>query len=102
MSHLALAITRADVADYVLTLVYVYLALIFVKIVVSWVPTIPYHRWLSAFLTFVDDVTGPYLRLFRRFVPMVKFGAGGLDLSPMIGTIVLLIVGPIVADLIRG
>lgn len=99
---LPLAVSRDDVADYVITLVYVYVVLIFIRIIVSWVRNIPYNRYLSAFLTFVDDVTSPYLNIFRRFVPMVRLGPGAIDLSPMIGTIVLLIVGPIVASLIRG
>ena len=33
---------------------------------------------------------------------MVRLGPAALDLSPMIGTFVLLIVGGIVADIIRG
>ena len=47
-------------------------------------------------------MTSPYLGLFRRFLPMIKLGPGALDLSPMVGTLVLLIVGPLLADLIRG
>ena len=44
-----LAITRADVADYVDTLVIVYLVLIFIRILTSWVPRMPYNRFLAAF-----------------------------------------------------
>lgn len=102
MLHLPLAVTRYDIADYVETLLYVYVVLIFIKILVSWFRNIPYNRFLSAFLQFVDDVTNPYLNLFRRFIPMVRLGPGAIDLSPMIATIVLLIVGGIVVDVIRG
>jgi YggT family protein len=102
MIDLPLAITRADVADYVLTLMYVYVVLIFIKILVSWIRNVPYNRFLSAFLQFVDDVTSPYLNLFRRFIPMVRLGPGAIDLSPMVATFVLLIVGQIVSDIIRG
>ena len=97
-----LAVSRSDVADYVITLTYVYVALIFVAVLISFLPRIPYNRYLDMFLTFVRDVTNPYLNLFRRFLPMVKLGPGALDLSPMIGTFVLIIVGPIIAGLIRG
>ncbi len=97
-----LAVSRSDVADYVITLTYVYVALIFVAVVMSFLPRVPYNRYVDMFLTFVKDVTNPYLNLFRRFLPMVKLGPGALDLSPMIGTFVLIIVGPIVAGLIRG
>lgn len=97
-----LAVDRGDVADYVITLTYVYVALIFVAVVISFVPRVPYNRYVDMFLTFVRDVTNPYLNLFRRFLPTLKLGPGALDLSPMIGTFVLIIVGPIVAGLIRG
>lgn len=97
-----LAITRGDVADYVDTLVLVYLVLIFVRIIMSWIPRMPYNRTLSAVLGFVTDVTDPYLNLFRRFIPPLRMGPGALDLSPIIATFVLLIVGGIVAAAIRG
>ena len=45
-----LAVTRNDIADYVSTLVLVYLVLIFVRIILSWIPRIPYNRFLNGFL----------------------------------------------------
>ena len=99
---LPLALGRGDIADYVDTLVLVYLVLIFIRIIVSWFRSIPYHPVLSGFLTFVHDVTDPYLNLFRRFIPMARVGPAALDLSPIVATFVLLIVGGIAADLIRG
>lgn len=97
-----LAISRVDVADYVNTLILVYLVLIFVRIIMSWVPRMPYNRYLAAFLKFVSDVTDPYLNLFRRILPPVRMGPGALDLSPIVATFVLLIVGSIVVGLIKG
>jgi YggT family protein len=97
-----LAITRGDVADYVDTLVTVYVVLIFIRILVSWIPRIPYNPVLRAIITFVSDVTDPYLNLFRRFIPPVRLGPGALDLSPIVAVFVLLIVGSLVAALIRG
>ena len=97
-----LAITRTDVADYVNTLVIVYLVLIFIRILMSWIPRMPYNRYLAAALTFVTDVTDPYLNLFRRFIPPLRMGPGALDLSPIVATFVLLIVGGLVASVIRG
>ncbi|HEY1276149.1 MAG TPA: YggT family protein [Thermoleophilaceae bacterium] len=98
----ALAITRGDVADYVNTLALVYLVLIFIRIILTWIPRIPYNRFLSALITFVTDVTDPYLNLFRRFIPPVRMGPGALDLSPIVATIVLILVSSVVASLIRG
>ena len=97
-----LAITRADVADYVDTLAIVYLVLIFIRILTSWIPRMPYNRYLAAFLKFISDVTDPYLNLFRRFIPMVRMGPGALDLSPIVATFVLIIVRQIVVKLILG
>jgi len=97
-----MAITRGDVADYVDTLAIVYLVLIFIRILTSWIPRMPYNRYLAAFLQFVSDVTDPYLNLFRRFMPMVRIGPGALDLSPIVATIVLIVVSSLVSGLIRG
>jgi YggT family protein len=95
-----LAITRSDVADYLNTLLLVYLILIFIRILMSWIPRMPYNRYLAAFLKFVSDVTDPYLNLFRRILPPVRMGGAGLDLSPIVATFVLIIVGQIVVGLI--
>ena len=97
-----LAVTRGDVADYVETLALVYLVLIFIRIITTWIPRMPYNRYLAAFLQFVSDVTDPYLNLFRRFLPPVRMGPGALDLSPIVATFVLIIVSSLVANAIRG
>jgi YggT family protein len=97
-----LALTRADVADYIETLTLVYIVLIFIRIILTWIPRIPYNRWLNGFIKFVSDVTDPYLNLFRRILPMVRIGPGALDLSPVVATFVLIIVSSIVTGLVRG
>ena len=96
------AITREDVADYVYTLAIVFVVLIFIRVIMSFFPRIPYYRWLDAFLTFVTQVTDPILNVFRRFLPLVRIGPGALDLAPMVATFVILILAGIVAGLIRG
>jgi YggT family protein len=97
-----LAITRGDVADYVETLALVYLVLIFIRIISSWIPRMPYNRYLAAALKFVSDVTDPYLNIFRRILPPVRLGPGALDLSPIVATFVLIILSSIVTNIIRG
>ena len=97
-----LAITRSDVADYLNTLLLVYIILIFIRILISWIPRMPYNRYLAAFLKFVTDVTDPYLNIFRRILPPVRMGPGALDLSPIVATFVLIIVGTILVGLVRG
>ena len=100
--NLTAAVSRADVAGYVGTLILVYLVLLFIRLIMSWIPRIPYSPVLDAVLTFVRDVTDPYLNLFRRFVPLVRIGPGALDVSPIIATFVLIIVGQVVVAAIRG
>jgi YggT family protein len=95
------AIGRADIADYVSALFTVYIILIFVRILLSWIPRIPYNPVLSAVIGFVTDVTDPYLRLFRRVIPPVGGGGFALDLSPIIATIVLFIAQAIIVGAIR-
>ncbi len=41
---------------------------------------------------FVYDVCEPFLRVFRGLLPAVRLGGMGLDLSPIIAFIVLIIV----------
>lgn len=97
-----LALTRDDIADYVGALFLVYVILIFIRIVASFVPRMPYRPWLKATLDFVHEVTDPYLNFFRRFLPPVGGGGFALDLSPMIGVFVLFIAQAIIVGLIRG
>ena len=97
-----LAVTRDDVAHYVSTLITVYIVLIFIRILMTWVTRVPYNRYLNAVLRFVSEVTDPYLNFFRRFIPAVRLGPGALDLSPIIGVLVLSLVGSIVVRAISG
>jgi YggT family protein len=102
MNLLVAAVTRQDVADYVRTLAAVYVVIIFIRIIFSWIPRMPYNRALHAFVTFVSDVTDPFLGLFRRVLPPIRLGPGALDLSPFVATFVVLAVSVIVAGLIEG
>ena len=97
-----LALNRGDVADYVSALFVVYVILIFARIVISFVPRMPYRPWLRAVLDFITETTDPYLNFFRRFLPPIGGGGFALDLSPMIGLIVLFVAQAVVVGLIRG
>lgn len=96
------AIGREEIADYVDALFIVYLILIFIRIILSWVPRLPYNRALMAVVEFVNQVTDPYLNVFRRFLPPVGGRSFALDLSPILAIILLLIVRAVVVGLIRG
>jgi YggT family protein len=96
------AIDRVDVADYVSTLITVYVVLIFIRILMSYFRNIPYYRALDIVLRFVTEVTDPWLNLFRRFIPPVRVGPAALDLTPMIAVFVLILLGRVVTALIAG
>lgn len=69
--------------SFVSIFVYVYVLVIFAYIITSFI-RLPYSlNWLQRFLY---DVCEPYLRLFRRILPPL----GPLDLSPMVGVLVLI------------
>jgi YggT family protein len=93
-----LASARAEVADYLSTLIDVYVLLIFVHIVVQWLFAFglrpPYSRASNAVLGFVRDVCEPFLRIFRRVLPSF----GGLDLSPIVAIVALELVNSIVVQ----
>lgn len=97
-----LALTREDVADYVAALFLVYIILILIRVLLSWIPRMPYSPTLRAVLDFITDTTDPYLNLFRRIIPPIGGGGFGLDLSPMIGIIVLFVLRGLVVALIAG
>jgi len=97
-----LALDRGDVASYVDALFLVYIVLIFVNVLSSWIPRMPHNRWLRAALDFVAETTNPYLNIFRRFIPPLGGGGFALDLSPILGIIVLFVVRGVVVALISG
>lgn len=102
MIELPLAAINDDIADFLSTLIYVYtlilLAYIVINLIFAFGARPGYYRWLDAVLTFLRDVSEPYLSIFRRFIPPL----GPLDLSPIVGIFALQIVGGIIVSLIRG
>ena len=71
MNILVFAVDRNDVADYVDALFLVYLILLFGRILLSWIPRLPYNPVVRSVVDFIHQVTDPYLNLFRRILPPV-------------------------------
>jgi YggT family protein len=94
------AIGRQEIADYVNALFLVYMILIFARILLSWIPRIPYNPVLSSVIEFIQQVTDPYLRLFRRIIPPMGGGGFALDLSPIIAIFLLIIARSIIVGVI--
>ncbi len=97
-----LASVRTEIAGYLSTLIYVYTLLIILYIVTQLLFAFgvrpPYSRASDAVLSFLRDVCDPYLRIFRRVIPMV----GAFDFSPIVAIIVLSLVGNLLVSLIHG
>jgi YggT family protein len=88
LATLALLLDAIDsVEQFITVLVYLYALLILIYILTSWI-RLPYSPWLNRIQRFLYDVCEPYLRVFRRLLPSF----GPLDLSPMVGIIVLFLV----------
>jgi YggT family protein len=97
-----LALSRGDLADYVSALFTVYIILILLNVLISYVPRMPYRPWLRSLLDFITDSTNPYLNFWRRFLPRVGGSGFALDLSPIVGLIVLFVLQTVVVSLISG
>jgi YggT family protein len=72
----------------------VYTILILAAVVLSWVRPAGLGRVWEA----VDSLTGPYLRIFRRFIPPL----GRLDFSPVVALLTLQFAGGAAAAAITG
>lgn len=70
----------------------IYLLLIFVRILLTWFPTV---NWMNQLTSVLSPITDPYLNVFRSFIPPI----GGLDLSPILAIIVLQVVAQILGSL---
>jgi uncharacterized protein YggT (Ycf19 family) len=82
-----LADAVAQAKTFVDVFITVYTLVILGYIITSWL-RLPYSPWLNRVQRFLYDVSEPYLRLFRRMLPSM----GPLDLSPMVGVVVLIVI----------
>ena len=80
------------VIDYVNAVFTVFLVIIFIRILLSWVPRRPTGRVTTALWNFFQESTEWYLRLFRRLIPNV----GMFDFSPIIALVVLYVANAVV------
>lgn len=97
-----LALSRFDAANYVDAIFLVYTILLVGYVISSFIFSLgarpPYSPALSAVLGFLRDVSEPYLRIFRRFLPNI----GMFDISPIVALIVLSLVRSLIVRLIVG
>ena len=63
--------------------IFVYLIVVLVRIIMSWVPPTPGTTYAQIFEVF-DRLTEPVLGPIRSVLPPVRMGAAALDLSPIV------------------
>jgi YggT family protein len=78
--------TASSLQAFVSVFVGIYILLIFVWVLLSWID-LPYSRTAEGVQQFLNDICRPYLNLFRGRIPML----GPFDLSPMVAVVVLII-----------
>jgi YggT family protein len=97
---LQFATVRSEIADFVESLIFVYVLIIIAYIVTNLIFSfgvrVPYSRPLNVVLEFLRDVAEPWLRIFRR----LPLRIGPLDLTPIVAILTLRIVGGIIVNLI--
>jgi YggT family protein len=59
------------------TFLQIYVALMIIRVLLSWFPNI---NWYDPPFSILSQLTDPYLNLFRSIIPPL----GGIDFSPMI------------------
>lgn len=77
------------------TTISIYLLLLFIRVLLTWIPSI---NWMSQPFAALSQITDPYLNLFRSIIPPI----GGLDLSPILAFIALRVLGELLAGGLRS
>lgn len=86
-----------ELVDFAFSL---YIFLLFARIIMSWIP-IPDNPALRTITGFIQDVTEPFLGLFRKLLPTARLGGMGIDFSPILAFIVLGVIRDLVNTILR-
>jgi uncharacterized protein YggT (Ycf19 family) len=81
---------------YISALFTVFIIVIFIRILLSFLPSGPRGRWSRAFWDFIHQSTEWFLSFFRRIIPPL----GMFDLSPIVALLVLYILRNLVLALL--
>jgi uncharacterized protein YggT (Ycf19 family) len=73
-----------------------YILLIIGYVLLGWLVGPGSQGVIYDFYRVLASLCEPYLGLFRRFVPPIMIGAGGLDLSPVLAILVLEILAGVI------
>jgi YggT family protein len=87
---------KDDAISYVNAFFTVYVIILLVRILLSWIPAAPVRPFWRAVYDFFHQCTDWLLNFFRRIIPPV----GILDLSPIVALIVVYIARALIVNLI--
>ncbi len=73
------------------TFISLYLILLFIRVLLTWIPSID---WTSQPFAALSQLTDPYLNLFRSIIPPI----GGFDLSPILAFLALQLVSRLISS----
>ncbi len=86
-------------SNFIDLLFYVLYISIILVIIRSWI-FFPVPRVLAKIWCFIEDLADWYLSLFRKYIPPLMAGSLALDLSPILGILVLELVRSFLKNLI--
>jgi len=82
--------------SYIVGLIFhFYSLLIFIRILLTWIPNID---WSQQPVKFIREVTDAYLNIFRNIIPPI----GMLDISPMVALLVLWLLQSLVVGILAS
>ena len=87
----ALAISAVDLVQGIAIFFQIYLALLLVRILLSWFPNVD---WSNPFFSTISQLTDPYLNLFRSIIPPI----GGIDLSAILAIFAVQIASSVITS----
>ncbi|MGL5508476.1 MAG: YggT family protein [Microcoleaceae cyanobacterium] len=90
-----MATTIGLLANTLITFVQIYMALMFIRILLSWFPNV---NWYDPPFSILSQLTDPYLNIFRSFIPPL----GGMDFSPIIAIFALQFGSQLMVALLSG
>lgn len=91
----AMATMIGLLANTLITFVQIYMALMFIRILLSWFPNV---NWYDPPFSILSQLTDPYLNIFRSFIPPL----GGMDFSPIIAIFALQFASQVIVALLSG
>jgi YggT family protein len=78
-----------DVRGLFASLINLYSYLVLIYVVLSWLVMASPSGAVMDIYRALGAICEPYIGLFRRIIPPINLGSGGLDLSPLVGLLVL-------------